>query len=596
MTIVPSENEAQLIEALQRVVGKRHVLIGRRRTHRYRRGFRAGEGAALAVVRPGRLVEQWYVLQACVAAGAAVIMQAANTGLTGGSTPDGDDYDRPVVIINTLRMDRIDLIDDGRQIVSLPGATLFSLETLLKPLGRQPHSVIGSSCIGASIVGGVSNNSGGSLIKRGPAYTELALYARVDEAGSLQLVNHLGIDLGTSPEEILDRLDRKQYGPDNIRHDERVASDKDYAARIRDVDADTPARFNADPRRLRDASGSAGKLAIFAVRLDTFPDEGMSQVYYIGANDPQILTSIRRHILSDFDNLPVAAEYLHRDAFDITRRYGKDTFVMIDKLGTAWMPRFFALKSRIDATLNRLPLLPTDLLDKLLQAASRLWPEVLPQRLLEFRGRFEHHLMLKMAGKGVEEARAYLQGFLGKAGMDSSSDWFACTAEEGNKAFLHRFAAAGAAIRYTTVHRRSAEDMVALDIALPRNAEDWVEALPPELETKCLARLYYGHFFCHVFHQDYVVRRGEDTKAVKAELLDLLDTRRAEYPAEHNVGHIYKAKAALTNFYRKADPTNTFNPGVGKTSKFRMVACDCHDGSHPEQSILQQVAKDFLKK
>ncbi len=25
----------------------------------------------------------------------AVIMQAANTGLTGGSTPNGDDYDRP---------------------------------------------------------------------------------------------------------------------------------------------------------------------------------------------------------------------------------------------------------------------------------------------------------------------------------------------------------------------------------------------------------------------------------------------------------------------------------------------------------------------
>jgi D-lactate dehydrogenase len=222
------------------------------------------------------------------------------------------------------------------------------------------------------------------------------------------------------------------------------------------------------------------------------------------------------------------------------------------------------------------PFLPKDLLDRLLQAASRLWPEVLPPRLLEFRDRFEHHLLLKMAGESVEEARIFLQGFLGEAGTGRAADWFACSIEEGNKAFLHRFAAAGAAIRYATVHRGSAEDMVALDIALPRNAEDWVEALPSELEAKCLARLYYGHFFCHVFHQDYVVRRGSDAKAVKAQLLDLLEARGAEYPAEHNVGHIYEAKPAPAAFYRATDPTNTFNPGIGKMPKLRIMRCDCH--------------------
>ena len=56
-------------------------------------------------------------------------------------------------------------------------------------------SIIGSTSIGASIVGGVCNNSGGSLIKRGPAYTELALYAKVNDAGELQLINDLGINL-----------------------------------------------------------------------------------------------------------------------------------------------------------------------------------------------------------------------------------------------------------------------------------------------------------------------------------------------------------------------------------------------------------------
>ena len=41
----------------------------------------------------------------------------------------------------------------------------------------------------------------------------------------------------------------------------------------------------------------------------------------------------------------------------------------------------------------------------------------------------------------------------------------------------------------------------------------------------------------------------------------------AEYPAEHNVGHEYAAKPNLVQFYKKLDPTNSFNPGIGKTSK-----------------------------
>ena len=57
----------------------------------------------LAVVRPGTLVQQWRVLQACVDARKFIIMQAANTGLTGGSTPDGEDYDGGVVLVNTMQ-------------------------------------------------------------------------------------------------------------------------------------------------------------------------------------------------------------------------------------------------------------------------------------------------------------------------------------------------------------------------------------------------------------------------------------------------------------------------------------------------------------
>ena len=558
-----STSHPTLLAELRRLVGSTHVLTEAEQTARYRKGFRSGEGEALAVIFPGSLLELWRALQALVNADAVILMQAANTGLTEGSTPNGHDYDRPVVIISTLRLDKLQLIDGGKQILAFPGSTLYQLEKALKPLGREPHSVIGSSCIGASVLGGICNNSGGSLIKRGPAYSEMALFAQVDASGKLKLVNHLGIDLGPSPEEMLGRLDDDRWQQSDVRWDERHASDHEYAERVRDIQADTPARFNADERRLFEASGCAGKLAVFAVRLDTFPSEPKQQVFYIGSNDPAVLGDIRRHILKAFKNLPVAGEYMHRDIFDIAEVYGKDTFVMIDKLGTDKMPLFFTLKGRIDAWLGKLSVVKPHLSDRLLQRVSGWLPAHLPKRLKQYRDKFEHHLMLKMSGDGVAEAQDYLHDYFREGG----GEFFACDAKEGAHAFLHRFAAAGAAVRYHAVHANEVEDILALDIALRRNDRDWFERLPPEIAQDISHSLYYGHFFCHVFHQDYIVKKGVDAHALKEKMLAILATRGAEYPAEHNVGHLYQAKPQLQAFYRQLDPTNTFNPGIGKTSK-----------------------------
>ncbi|MFN3771075.1 D-lactate dehydrogenase [Ectopseudomonas guguanensis] len=562
MTAAASLSRDALLAQMRQIVGASHVLTDEQSTRRFRKGHRTGEGNVLAVVRPGSLLEQWRILQAAVAADRIVIMQAANTGLTGGSTPDGDDYDREIVLISTLRITGVQLINDGQQVVCLPGATLDRLEQALAPLNREPHSVIGSSCIGASVLGGICNNSGGALVRRGPAYTELALYAQVKDDGSLELVNHLGIELGNSPEEILTRLQNGDYTPQQVRNEEHAkASDARYGEHVRDVDADTPARFNADPSRLFEASGSAGKLCLFAVRLDTFPKEP-STVFYIGSNDPHDLTEVRRHLLAKLPRLPIAGEYIHRTAFDIGEKYGKDTFLVIDKFGTARVPAAFAMKSRVDGFFERFGL--RGVTDKVIQALMNLLPSHLPSRMREYRDRYEHHLLVRVSNDTLEQTRAFLtEYFTGSA----SGAFFECDADEGRKAFLHRFAIAGAAIRYREAHRSSVEDILALDIALRRNDRDWVETLPQEMEEQIIHKLYYGHFFCHVFHQDYIVRKGIDPIEMEHRMWKLLDARRAEYPAEHNVGHLYVAKPALAGFYRKLDPTNTFNPGIGHTSK-----------------------------
>ncbi|ALO38267.1 lactate dehydrogenase [Alcaligenes faecalis] len=569
-----STSAADLLQQLRSIVGNPHVLTDDRSTRRYRKGHRTGEGKVLAVVRPGTLLEQWRSLQAAVAADCIVIMQAANTGLTGGSTPDGDDYDRDIVLMNTMRLQGIQVINDGEQVVCLPGATLDRLEQTLAPLEREPHSVIGSSCIGASVLGGVCNNSGGALVRRGPAYTELTLYAQVLDDGTLQLVNHLGINLGDTPEEILSRLEQGKYSAADIINDpERKASDPRYAEDVRDVDAQTPARFNADPSRLYEASGSAGKLCIFAVRLDTFPKEA-STVFYIGTNDPDELTAVRRHLLKDLPRLPIAGEYIHRTAYDIGEQYGKDTFLLIDRFGTAKVPSAFAMKSRVDGFFERFGW--RGVTDRVIQAIMNRLPSHLPPRMREWRDRFEHHLLLRVSNDTAQATREFLsQQFEGS----QQGAYFECDAEEGRKAFLHRFAIAGAAIRYRESHPDSVEDIVALDIALRRNDKEWVEQLPDDMEKDIVHKLYYGHFLCHVFHQDYIVKKGVVPLDMEHRMWKLLDERRAEYPAEHNVGHLYIAKPALAGFYRELDPTNTFNPGIGHTSRRKWWSVCC-GGKH----------------
>ena len=553
---------SDLINQLNSVVGNRFVITSPYSMERFCKGYRSGGGKAIAVVCPGTLLEQWRVLELCVAANVIVIMQAANTGLTEGSAPSGV-YDRDVIVLSTNRMSKIQIIQNGKQIIAFPGATLYALEEKLKPLNRKPHSVIGSSCVGASIIGGVCNNSGGALIERGPSYTELSLTAKVNQDGVLELINHLGINLGNDPETILTRLEAGDFKKNDFEYTESIASDKEYQNRVRDIDSETPARFNADPTRLYEASGCAGKLSVFAVRVDTYPKNEREKVFYIGVKNPNVLTKLRRDMLSTFSTLPVSAEYMHSECYDISKKFGKDTLILIDKLGTERLPKLFSIKGWLDARLNSSKWFPANFIDRIMQLVGTTWKNVLPKRMEEFRNRFDHHLILKMRDGGIDEARRYI-----KDKFDGvNSDCFECGIREAEIASLHRFVAAGAAVRYMAINKGAVADIIALDIALKRNERNWFEKLPASIERAISHKLYYGHFFCHVFHQDYVVKKGYDPVKVKEQLLAFIQGRGAKYPAEHNVGNMYKADQELVNFYKKCDPTNSFNPGIGKMDK-----------------------------
>ena len=554
-----------------KLVGKKNFLTGDFATSFYKKGFRFGGGDALAVITPTTLLHLWHAIKLCHKNDFIIIFQAANTGLTGGSSPYGDNYDREIVIINTLKLNKIFLINGGKYVLSFPGTTLYQLEKKLASINCSPHSVIGSSQIGATVVGGIANNSGGALVKRGPAYTEFSLFAQIDKEGNLNLINHLGMNLkGENPEEIINQLDMESFDLNSF-NGKGMSSDQEYINWIRDINSNIPSRFNADERRLYEASGCAGKLGVFAVITETFPMPKREQIFYLGTNNIQDFSKLRKDVLSNFTNLPDISEYMHRNIFLISKEYAKDVFFGVKYLGTNLIPKLFKFREFVESFLDKAPILPKKFLTKFIYFLMKIFPEHLPNSLKRFSSKYEHHLIISASDKGIEELRTYLESNWGNL---HDVSYIICSKEEGEDALLHRFAAGAASGTYAAVHDKKVEGILALDIALPRNDFDWEDNLPEDIQNEVLEPLYYGHFLCNVFHRNYILRKGADKNLIKKRLLSLLDNRGAKYPAEHNVGHLYNAEKGLKDFYLKIDPTNSFNPGIGGMEKGK-INCNC---------------------
>ncbi|WP_367109590.1 D-lactate dehydrogenase [uncultured Psychrobacter sp.] len=568
-----------LLTDFKGVVAADHVLTKPSQQQAYVQGmidnnYEDGNGTAIlpvvAVVIPQSLVELWRVINICAKADVIIIAQAANTGLTGGSTPYGK-YDRPVVMISMQALTGIYLLSGGAEVVALPAATLQELEYKLAPLGREPHSVLGSSCVGASIIGGICNSSGGMLVQRGPAYTEMALFARRNAEGHFELINNLGVDLGDEPEQMLDNLQKGQFNKtlDSSKvnnNNDRKNSNRQYQTKVRDCDADTPARFNNDPSGLYEASGSAGKLIVFAVRVATYPKTAQEQTFYISTNNADTLTKLRQGWLKSTLNLPILAEYMHKEYNDITLTYGRDTCLSMRKLSADKIGALYRLQAKINYHLDKWHL-PKTLPDRVLQLASNFMPTSLPKTLIKQAITNQYHLIIKVADDDIESAHEFLRSHL----QQHQGTLHLCTDEESQALLVFRSAATAAMFRYHNLHSKDFGALLSTDIALPRNAVDWDEKLPAHLQKKVSKTFYLGHFFCHVMHQDYLlhasINTDIDTKTFKDELLAFYDQRRIEYPAEHNVGHIYTAKPELHEFYKELDPTNSLNPGIGQAVK-----------------------------
>lgn len=161
-----------LIEKLRSAVGAAHVLSEGDLGAWEQDWRKRARGKARAVVRPGSAHEVAAVVRACAEAGVPMVPQGGNTGLVGGSTPDGSGTE---VVLSLTRMNKVREIDTDNLTMTVDaGCVLQVLQQaaedtgLLLPLSLAAE---GSCTIG----GNLATNAGGTQVLRYGNARELCL-------------------------------------------------------------------------------------------------------------------------------------------------------------------------------------------------------------------------------------------------------------------------------------------------------------------------------------------------------------------------------------------------------------------------------------
>lgn len=339
-----TDSQAQLAARLERIVGKGHVVDGKEATssnRKFLKGTRLGEGTSLCIVQPGTLRQAVRALQEIVDAGCVVLPQGSNTGLTGGSVPRNDNGDsRPVVVLSLKRLQTHFPIDDGKRVVCLAGTGISTLASSIQEWfpDRESHSILGSTFLNPTTAAGVAFGSGGTLVRKGPARTDRALYCKVSKnkfgEHVVSVVNTLGIEgleddefvegTGQNGVDTLDTycMDVKQgyrrpiMKSSHSKHGKAKASDTEYRHNVCECSNEV-SRFNADTKG-EDCNRSEGKVVILATVHDTFPVPKEKRVFFVSFPDFKTTLDFRRQVcLDNPEDLPISCEYLDRDSVDM---------------------------------------------------------------------------------------------------------------------------------------------------------------------------------------------------------------------------------------------------------------------------------------
>eukprot|EP00536_Pseudo-nitzschia_multiseries_P002428 jgi/Psemu1/183545/e_gw1.32.163.1 len=552
----------ELVRNLRRIVGKARCFDGRElttQTSAYLQGARMGRGTALAIVRPNKLKQIQEIVQASVDAGCAVLVQGSNTGLTGASVPRPQTDGRPTVVISTKDLDTIFPIDGGEKVVCLAGVGLASLKHFVADNfpDRESHSILGSTFLNPTTAAGVAFGSGGTQSRKGPAFTDRALYLKVqpDKYGKhiVKVVNTLGIeDLDSEEGEfvahkgldgVIPKLDSyidviknqtdNTMKKSNNTYGKDQCHDRNYKEKVCTLDQNV-SRCNADTSG-RDCNRSEGKVLILATVHDTFQAPATAKTYWVSFDSLETATKFKTEVcLDNPEDIPMSCEYMDKDSFEVIDKAGRFMGHLIKFFGSASpvVSAGWAIKLKIEALDVRGASTFPDMVQ---YYVNSLLPAVLPREIMELGRARDHHVATTVGdfngslGRFEERFAKFRREHEGKVDVHECK-----TRSEQNGVTAFRFIAAAA---FKTYCVGTGLQGYSVDYALPKNDSRSPELTGSETPVK---RMRYSHFLCNVVHEDLAYEQGVDTHAAKMEL-------------KHNR-------------WKKMDPLNVMNPGVGGLS------------------------------
>jgi len=201
--------------------------------------------------------------------------------------------------------------------------------------------------------------------------------------------------------------------------------------------------------------------------------------------------------------------------------------------------------------------------DKFLHALNGLFPNPLPQVVQDLGRDYDHHLLLEFGEYSdgeIDRLQAALDGLVSSM-PEGHVKFHICQDEEKAQAMSWRFVVAPAFRTYCV-----GNDMqgLSVDYALPKSSTLY-PALP-EQDHPISGRWVYGHFGCNVYHEDLVYGPDVEVYAAKKGVKKAVEGGGGRLPAEHGHGTEYVAPKELQEKWRRIDPLNVMNPGVGGTS------------------------------
>ena len=104
-------------------------------------------------------------------------------------------------------------------------------------------------------------------------------------------------------------------------------------------------------------------------------------------------------------------KFIVENSKKIAKKYSKDSFLVIEKLGTKFLPTLFEIKRKVDLLSKYFKFLPNKFSDHLMQFLSKFYPNHLPKRMENFKDKYDHLWIIEMVDDGIKEAKDYFEKY-----------------------------------------------------------------------------------------------------------------------------------------------------------------------------------------